>query len=196
MVTERPAGPPRLGAVVLAGGGAVRLGGADKAAIEAGGRTMLAHALDALVDVDDVVVVGPDVPTERPVTFRREDPPGGGPAAAVVAGLTGFVRLPARVMVLAVDMPRVRPATIRRLVAAAAAADGAVLVDAGQRQHLCAVYDGPLLAAAGAGDTHGLPMHRLVATFALVEVPAQGAEASDVDTWDDVRAWREELGLP
>jgi molybdopterin-guanine dinucleotide biosynthesis protein A len=193
MVTERPAGRPRLGAVVLAGGAAARLGGADKAAVEAGGRTLLAHALDALVDVDDVVVVGPDVPTERPVTFRREDPPGGGPAAAVVAGLTGFVRLPERVAVLAVDMPRVRPATIRRLADAAATADGAVLVDDGRRQHLCGVYDAALLVAAGAGDTHGLAVHELLRTFDLVEVAAEGAEARDIDTWDDVRAWREEL---
>jgi molybdopterin-guanine dinucleotide biosynthesis protein A len=196
MVTERPAGPLRLGAVVLAGGGAVRLGGADKSSVEAGGRTMLEHALDALVDVDDVVVVGPAVPTERPVTFRREDPPGGGPAAAVVAGLTGFVRLPDRVVVLAVDMPRVRPATIRRLVEAAVSGDGAVLVEDGHRQHLCGVYDAALLAAAGAGDTHGLPVHELLRAFDLVEVPAQGGEARDVDTWNDVRAWREELEQP
>jgi molybdopterin-guanine dinucleotide biosynthesis protein A len=197
MVPDRPAGRPRLGAIVLTGGGAVRLGGADKAAVEGGGRTLLEHALDALLDADDVVVVGPDVPTERPVTFRREHPPGGGPAAGVVAGLTGFVRLPHRVVVLAVDMPWVRPATIRRLVEAAAHADGAVLVDAGgRRQYLCGVYDAALLAAAGSGDTHGMPVRELLRTLDLVGVPAVASEARDVDTWEDVRAWREEYGDP
>ena len=68
----------RLGAVVLTGGSAVRLDGADKASIELGGLTLLEHALGALVDVDEVVVVGDHVPTTRPVTFTREDPRHGG----------------------------------------------------------------------------------------------------------------------
>jgi hypothetical protein len=69
-----------------------------------------------------------------------------------------------------------------------------VLVGAdGRRQHLCAVYDGALLAAAGAGDPHGMAMHELLRGFDLVDVAADGAEARDVDTWADVRAWREEL---
>jgi molybdopterin-guanine dinucleotide biosynthesis protein A len=188
---------PALGAIVLAGGGAVRLGGADKAGIEGGGRTLLEHALDALVDVDDVVVVGPEVRTDRPVTFRREDPPGGGPAAAVVAGLTGFVRLPARVVVLAVDMPWVRSATVRRLRAAAEGHDGAVLLDDdGRRQPLCGVYDTALLRAAGAGDVHGMPVRELVRTLDVVTVAAAGEEARDIDTWADVRSWREQLDAP
>ena len=45
-------------AVVLAGGQAARLGGADKASIEVDGRTLLAHALDAVIDAAEVVVVG------------------------------------------------------------------------------------------------------------------------------------------
>jgi molybdopterin-guanine dinucleotide biosynthesis protein A len=186
--------PPRWGAIVLAGGGAVRLGGADKGSLEAGGRTLLERALDALVDVDDVVVAGDEVRTERPVTFRREDPAGGGPAAAIVTALTGFVRLPDRVVVLAVDMPWVRPATIGRLRAAAQGHDGAVLVDpAGRRQPLCGAYDAALLRAAGAGDTHGMPVRELVRGLDLAEVRAAGDEARDVDTWADVRALRESL---
>ena len=43
-------GPFDFCAVVLAGGTAARLGGADKASIELHGRTLLTHALDALVD--------------------------------------------------------------------------------------------------------------------------------------------------
>ncbi len=69
-------------AVVLAGGTAARMGGADKAGIELGGRTLLEHALDAVVDAVEVVVVGDPVPTDLPATFVREDPPYGGPAAA------------------------------------------------------------------------------------------------------------------
>src|SRR5690606_7523849 len=80
----------RIGAVVLTGGTGARLGGADKASIEIGGLTLLERALDALLDVDDVVVVGEPVRTSRPVTFTREDPAGGGPAAGLLAGLRAF----------------------------------------------------------------------------------------------------------
>ncbi|MFL6171442.1 MAG: molybdenum cofactor guanylyltransferase, partial [Marmoricola sp.] len=122
---------PRTGAVVLAGGTSVRLDGADKASIELGGLTLLEHALGAMLDIDEVVVVGEAVPTTRPVTFTREDPAGGGPAAGVLAGLRAFARRPDLLVVLAVDMPLVTSATVRRLAAAAAAAgaasDGAVL---------------------------------------------------------------------
>ena len=73
-------------AVVLAGGEAVRLDGADKASVELHGRTLLTWALDAVVDASEVVVVGDPVPTHRPVTFTREDPRHGGPVAALLTG--------------------------------------------------------------------------------------------------------------
>ena len=44
-------------AVVLAGGTAVRLDGADKASVELHGRTLLTWALDAVLDAAEVVVV-------------------------------------------------------------------------------------------------------------------------------------------
>ena len=75
-----PTSPPRLAAVILTGGTGVRLGGVDKASIEIAGQTLLEHALTATAVADEVVVVGPQVPTSRPVTWTREDPPGGGPA--------------------------------------------------------------------------------------------------------------------
>lgn len=186
-------GSAELGAIVLTGGTAVRLDGADKASIEVGGRTLLDRALDALVDFDDVVVVGPHVITERPVTFRQEDPPHGGPAAGIVAGLSGFPRLPRRIAILAVDLARVTAATFRRLTLEYDA-DGALLVDTeGRRQPLCGLYDGAMLAAAGAGDTHGMSMRTFLSTLDLVEVPAIAHEADDVDTWADVRALREQF---
>jgi molybdopterin-guanine dinucleotide biosynthesis protein A len=193
----------QLGGIVLTGGGAVRLDGADKAAIELAGRTLLERALDALVDAREVVVVGEDVRTNRPVTFRREDPTGGGPAAGLLAGLDGFPRLPLHVAVLAVDMPLVTPATFRRLAdaltrpaAAGSKIDGAVLVDEHRRrQPLCAVYDVSALRAArpAPGEEHGLSMRALLEPLRLVEVPTVGDEARDVDTWEDVRELRERL---
>lgn len=181
----------RFGGVILSGGGGVRLGGADKGAIEAGGLTLLERAVDAFLDAEDIVVVGDDVPLERPVTFRREQPRGSGPAAAVIAGLTGFLHLPEYVGVLAVDMPYVSAATFRRL-RAAATADGALLIDAeGRRQYLCGVYNTALLRAVGSTDLMGMSMKVLLRSLDLVEVAAIGREASDIDTWDDIRRLRE-----
>ena len=184
--------------MVLTGGGAARLGGADKASIELGGRTLLEHVLSALGEVPEVVVVGPEVPTSRPVTFTREDPPGGGPAAGLLAGIRRFARTPAWVVVLAVDMPLVSADTVRRLVEAAQE-DGAALVDAtGRVQHLCAAYS--LAALEGAGrhlddrTGHGLSMRRLVGSLRLASVVAHGPETQDLDTWEDLARLREAAG--
>ena len=189
-----PGRPLRLGAVVLAGGTAARMGGVDKASIEIGGVTLLERTLAATMTALEVVVVGEQVPTSRPVTWTREDPAGGGPAAGLLAGLDRFLVTPDLVVVLAVDMPRLNAGTVARLtwaVEADPAVDGAVLVDAGgRRQPLAAVYREAALTAARPSDVeheHGLPMHRLVGTLRLVEVPTVGDEARDVDTWEDLR---------
>ena len=190
--------PLRLGAVVLAGGTAVRMGGVDKASIEIDGVTLLERALAATMSATEVVVVGDEVPTTRPVTWTREDPPGGGPAAGLLAGLDRFLRPPDLVCVLAVDMPRVNAGTVARLTWAVegdATVDGAVLLDGeGRRQVLTAVYRLASLQAARPEDRereHGLPVRRLVGLLRLAEVPAVGDEARDVDTWEDLRDLRQ-----
>lgn len=188
----------RLAAVVLTGGTAVRLGGVDKASVEVGGVTLLERALAATAGAAEVVVVGAEVPTSRPVTWTREDPPGGGPAAGVLAGIDALAVRPDTVCVLAVDMPRVTASTLSRLVAALTAdpaadpvADAAMLVDGkGRRQPLAAVYRHSSLTATrptNREEEHGLSMHRLVAGLRVAEVPAEGDEARDVDTWEDLR---------
>jgi molybdopterin-guanine dinucleotide biosynthesis protein A len=185
-----------LGGIVLTGGGAVRFQGADKASIEVAGVTLLEHVLGALAEVPEVVVVGDEVLTSRPVSFVREDPPGGGPAAGLLAGLAGFPRTPRLVVVLAVDMPLVTTATVSRLMLSAEE-DGALLVDEdGKRQYLCAIYRGAALteAAPPLESQHGLSMRSLVSGLRLAEVEAMPWEARDVDTWDDLTALREHLG--
>lgn len=182
--------------MILAGGSAVRLQGADKASMEVGDATLLEHVLDALSDTPDVVVVGDEVLTSRPVTFVREEPPAGGPAAGLLAGLGAFPRAPRLVVVLAVDMPMVTTATVRRLLTAADR-DGALLVDeGGRRQYLCAAYRSAALLAAAPSleDQHGLAMRALVGGLDLAEVPALTWEARDVDTWADLTELRERLG--
>src|SRR5688500_4740903 len=128
--------------VVLAGGTAARMGGVDKASVELDGRSLLEYAVDAFVDADEVVVVGPaTVRTARPVTFVVEDPPRGGPVAGLLTGVDALLRRPRLVGVLAVDMPRVTSTTMRRLREAAAGRDGAFLVDDDGRRQLAMVLD-------------------------------------------------------
>ena len=180
---------------MLSGGQAVRLGGVDKGSIEVGGRTLLEHTLAAVVGATEVVVVGPEVPSSRPVTFTREDPAGGGPAAGLLAGLRAFARTPDLVVVLAVDMPLVSADTVQRLVAAANE-DGAVLVDPdGRKQYVCAAYSVDALEqASGADAAHGLAMRHLVADLRLTEVASTGDETRDLDTWEDLAELRETFG--
>ena len=188
-VAETSAG---YAAVVLAGGTAARLDGADKAGVELAGRTLLEHVLAAVEGATETVVVGEQVPSSRPVTFTREDPPYGGPAAGLLAGRDALARTPEHLVVVAVDMPRVSAATVARLLTAAAGHDGAFLTDARGRRQLAGVVDVKALDAARPADCHGLPLHRLLAPLDLAEVPAAGAEATDVDTWADLRDLRDE----
>jgi molybdopterin-guanine dinucleotide biosynthesis protein A len=173
------------------------MGGLDKGSIEVGGVTLLERALAATGPAREVVVVGNPVRTSRQVTWARENPPGGGPAAGLLAGLDQFRSRPQLVCVLAVDMPLVTARTFGRLLQAVESGpvDGAVLEDAeGHRQPLAAVYRRAALRAARPSDRreeHGLAMKDLLSGLRLVDVSAQGHEAFDVDTWEDVRALSE-----
>src|SRR3954454_24183133 len=188
--------PLRLGAVVLTGGTGTRLGGVDKSAIEVDGVTLLERALAAVSAAVEVVVVGKPVQTTRPVTWTVEEPPGGGPAAGLLAGLDRFATPPELVAVLAVDMPRAPAGAVARLtwaVEGGPLAAGAVLLDSdGRRQTLAAAYRSAALARARPGDgkANGLSMRKLVEGLHLAEVPAVGDEARDVDTWTDLRDLR------
>lgn len=194
-----PTSPPRLAAVILTGGTGVRLGGVDKASIEIAGRTLLEHALTATAVADEVVVVGPQVPTSRPVTWTREDPPGGGPAAGLLAGLDALAFRPDLVCVLAVDMPRFSAGTVARLVDVLLSSDetdAACLVDEEDRkQWLAGVYRYDALADArptDREDEHGLSTRKMLMSLRIVGVPAVEGEARDVDTWADLRDLREQ----
>ncbi|WP_231123439.1 molybdenum cofactor guanylyltransferase [Nocardioides sambongensis] len=176
-------------AIVLAGGRASRLGGADKASIELDGRTLLARSLDAVIDAAEVVVVGTQVPTERPVTFVVEDPAFGGPVAGLLTGRDQLLRRTPVLAVLAVDMPFLTATTFRRLTAAAVGHDGAILTDPDGRRQLALVVETARLDAVRPGreEQHGAALHRLLEPFDLAEVDARGDEHRDVDTWTDLR---------
>ena len=176
-------------AVILARGRASRLGGTDKASIELHGRTMLDRALDAVVDAAEVVVVGEQVPTERPVTFVIEDPAYGGPVAALLTGRDHLLRTCPIVVVLAVDMPFVTSSTLRRLQLAAVGHDGAVLTDPEGRRQLALLLDLSRLDVVQPEREarHDAALRDLLAPLDLVEVAPVGFEHRDVDSWSDLR---------
>ncbi|MER5654743.1 NTP transferase domain-containing protein [Streptomyces sp. NPDC002131] len=136
---ERPDAPGRPGgpglpdvsdavaydAVVLAGGSARRLGGADKPGVRVGGRALLDRVLAACADAAVTVVVAEPRATARPVRWAREDPPGGGPVAALDAGLRHTTA--PYVVVLSADLPFLDEKTVRRLLDALAGADAATV---------------------------------------------------------------------
>ena len=175
-------------AVILTGGTATRLGGADKAALEHAGRSLLERALTAVDGAAEVVVVGPEKPTSRPVRFVQEDPPGGGPLAGVAAGVAALTTGPDRVVVLAVDMPRVTSDTVARLLAAAEHGDAAWLTDDGGRRQLAGAVRPSLVPAPG--RAHGAAMRTLMTAGVIHDVRARDDEADDVDTWDDLARLR------
>lgn len=182
--------------VVLAGGAARRLGGADKPGVRVGGRALLDRVLAACPDASTTVVVADPRPTARPVVWAREDPPGGGPLAALDAGLRHAT---ARyVVVLSADLPFLQEATARLLltVLRTGGADGVLLTDAdGRDQPLVAAYRIPSLRGELAaltkehGSLTGLPLRRLTAALDLTRVPDPVA-SFDCDTWDDIATAR------
>lgn len=156
----------------------------DKPAIEVGGRSLLARVVEAVADAEQIVVVGPERPLDRPVTWTREDPPGTGPVAALAAGLAALGPVDV-VAVLAADLPNITGATIHRLRAALGDHAGAVIRDGeGRRQWLLGVWRGESLREAIPDD----PAGKSLGTLPLVEVPAESDEADDVDTPADLAA--------
>jgi molybdopterin-guanine dinucleotide biosynthesis protein A len=179
-------------AVVLAGGGAVRLGGVDKPSLEFAGRSALERVLDASGAAQRQIVVGPRRELARRVIWCREEPPGAGPVAAIGAGIRHATA--PYVAVLAGDLPLLDGVAVHRLVDAARRCDGAVLVDAaGDRQVLAAVYAREPLLARLADVAFTGAVRRLVAPLRLAEVADLDDVAQDVDTWDDVGKVRDRL---
>ncbi|WP_377270394.1 molybdenum cofactor guanylyltransferase [Peterkaempfera sp. SMS 1(5)a] len=186
--------------LVLAGGAARRLGGADKPGLRVGESTLLVHVLEACPDAGTTVVVGPVRDTGgRRVHWTREDPPGGGPVAAIAAGLP-CVQAPV-VALLAADLPFLDQPAVRRLVEALEDRhlDAAVLVDAdGREQPLAAAYRAEALRSAligllaqHGGRPDGLSLRRLVGGLRAARLPDPDGVAYDCDTWEQVEAARQ-----
>ncbi|MEU0577445.1 NTP transferase domain-containing protein [Streptomyces griseoincarnatus] len=195
-MTENQPPAAAYDAVVLAGGAARRLGGADKPAVRVGGRPLLDRVLAACADARTTVVVAGPRPTARPVTWAREDPPGGGPLAALDAGLRHVTA--EHVVLLSADLPFLVGRTVAALLDTLrrGRADGVLLTDPdGRDQPLVAAYRTPSLRreltalSAAHGGTAGLPLRRLTGALDLLRI-SDPVASFDCDTWDDIATAR------
>ncbi|MGP3941326.1 MULTISPECIES: DUF6457 domain-containing protein [Streptomyces] len=166
----------------------------DKPALRVGGRALLDRVLDACRGAGRTVVVGPRRPTVRPVRWAREEPPGGGPVAAVDAGVRQTTA--PVVLVLSADLPFLTPETVETLLNGIQGTEGAVLIDSdGREQPLVAAYRAePLrreiaLLATEHGGLGGLPLRLLVSELALARLQHPTA-SFDCDTWEDITTAR------
>lgn len=198
---------PRVDLVVLAGGRGERLGGRDKAALVVAGRTLLDRLLAA--DLGGRVVVVGETPVPDGVMRVVEDPPGGGPAAGIGAGLDALSGMPSPgapgapgdaptwVAVAAVDQPGAAAAlaALRRALPTGPSdpdADTPLGPDAlshvddeGRRQWLLAIYRRSALEAARDRLARGRPEgERHTSVRSLV---------ADL-RWREVESGREHMG--
>lgn len=180
-------------AILLAGGRGSRMGGIDKPLLEVGGRTLLDAAVMAAEEAgcDPIIAVGAPVLTTAapiaPVVWVREDPPFGGPVAAILAALP-LIRAP-HTLVLACDLARAGE-VVALLRAAPIDGDGVCLADgSGRRQPLAGLYRTDALRSAGAAlpaRGRGAAVRALLDGLQLTEVPASDEVTADIDTWDDL----------
>jgi molybdenum cofactor guanylyltransferase len=190
---------PPYTAVVLAGGKAARLGGQAKPQLEVGGRTILSAVLAAVADAERRIVVGPRQPAPDDVVQVREQPPGGGPVAALRAGLAEVATDVAAL--LAGDLPFLTAGLIAEL-RARLTGDGVLVVDdTGRDQLLLGVWRTDALRAA-AGDACGpTSMRKLLAPLAVrrlrpVVAPGTPPPWTDCDTPADLARARQVARRP
>ena len=157
---------------VLAGGKSTRMG-SDKAFLELGGRTLLARTLDLAASIDSpVMIVGERTKFARfgPVVedIYHEHGPLGGIQAALASTSTELN------LILAVDLPFLRPEFLRYLISRTRESSAIVTVPRalGGLQPLCGVYRGGFLAPAERSLRAG--KNKIDALFAEVETRVIG----------------------
>jgi molybdopterin-guanine dinucleotide biosynthesis protein A len=157
--------------------------GTDKALVPVGGTPMIewvAAALEAVVG--DVVVVGRREPVAGIPAVPDLRPGPRGPLAGLVAALHHAGGRP--VLLVAVDHPLVRPATLQGLLSLLDA-KAVVPVDGGVRQSTCAAFPATVREEAGREDLSGGSIQSL-----LHRLPHREVAPEEWVGWgEDGRSW-------
>lgn len=178
-------------ALILAGGRATRLGGIAKSEVTINGTSLLETLLASLPADVPVIVAGPKTSTARPVMFRTEDQPFGGPVSGIAAALPA-VATPI-VVILAVDMPRAGELASTLAEACVEGTDAVIPIDLDDRpQPLSAAYrtsalHRELALSTSVNRAMRDVVNNLVVTHLKVEHPDL---LDDIDTVDDLRRAR------
>ena len=194
-----PKQPP--GVIVLCGGTSRRLAGLDKTRESLAGTTVMDHLLDSLPSGWEVVCVGEQRPTTRPVSWCREAPAGGGPVAGIAAGLDHLDHLgqpgAETCVVVAGDMPFASPAipALLDMLDARPELGAVVATDPdGRRQPLLAAYRCGMLRAALPHEPAGARLLSVVEKLTMGTLSCAAQVTHDVDTPDALERARHIVG--
>jgi molybdopterin-guanine dinucleotide biosynthesis protein A len=198
-LTSRHSSLRRVTAVVLAGGASQRFV-PDKLAEQVEGQPLLDRVLASLPEHVTVVVVGSQREVARPVIFTSEDPPGGGPAAGLVAGVRRALAESAEaILVLPADAPLGGQAAriLLSRLEDEPSVEAVVAVDAHGREQPLQLALRPaaakvLVTAGGPGGAAGVSARRLLDALrpSLVAHELAPAELWDIDTPDQLLVWQ------
>lgn len=177
-------------AMILTGGSSSRFG-SDKSQAKLGANSLIENLLITLPPEIDIVIVGPELENSaRRVRYTQEHPLGGGPVAAIEAGLklidSEFVAI------IATDMPFASQVLAVLRESFPETEDATIPLDqAGIRQPLCALYRCDALARAitELGSTQGQSVRNLIQILSIKELrlnPALRRILLDVDTPADL----------
>ncbi len=169
--------------VILAGGGSARMG-RDKALVDVAGRPMVEWVAGAVRSVtDDLVIIGRDGILTG-IRCAPDDHPGRrGPLAGLATALRLAEDRP--VVLVAVDQPWVRAATLEALLDRAGPIHAVVPIEGNARQVTCAVYPASWAGRAAEEETAGGSIQSLLDALLYRQI-----EPAEWQTWsEDGRSW-------
>ena len=191
-------------AIILAAGTARRMGGVSKIELELHGRSLVAHVIEGarVAGFEPLVVAPPGLELPDGTARCLEDPPFGGPAAGLLAGVHHSPDAD-RYALLAGDAPYAPRALPALLAALRPGSSTSVAYDVarpdpqdGKASFLPSVVRGEALRARAdtlaPGGAHGLSLRDLLGDLSCIDVavPDRASVISDVNTWEDFRDLR------
>jgi len=175
--------------IIVAGGSATRMGGADKAMLPLGlgGNALIADVIQSCPGKVFIVGYPREIGTvtNELVTWVADLNPGGGPAAGIWSGIT---QVSSEYVFISAADQTLSSETVGNLIAAATGNDGAWAIRSdGSGQPLCACVRTELLRELLA-STQGVNQSplRLLSNLEMVGVNVNPNQVVDFDTWQDV----------
>ena len=173
-----------VGAVLC--GGASRRMGVDKATLPIAGTAMARHVANALTDAgcSPVVTIGGSAGELDALGLEHvnDEFPGEGPLGGILTALA----LGTPAVVVACDLPNLRAATIKELIAALAGHDAAMAFS-DRPEPLCAVWSADAIPVLRAQFESGeRAVHRAIRTLDITSVTVSPTELRNINSPEDL----------